>query len=212
MRTIAVTSGLFALLVLALAMTTRVRIVGGGEAATGDAVVAHRAASFITTSGSGAARPDGASTIAAPQLTMPVQSVDPARIADSWGDPRDNGLRPHHGTDIAAPANAPVVAAASGLVEKLHWSVAGGLTVYVRSPDRRWSYYYAHLSSYAPGLHEGQVLKVGDPVGYVGDTGNAGVGNYHLHFGLSRMSPRDGWWQGQPVDPYPSLAGKRTRG
>lgn len=211
MRSIAVATGLFALLVLALAMTTRVRVVGGDQAGGGVAA-SRKATSVLTTPGSGSARPDGAAAITVPRLMMPVQGVDPAQLSDSWGDPRDNGLRVHHGTDIAAPLSTPVVAAAAGRVEKLHWSVAGGMTAYVRSPDRRWSYYYAHLSGYAPGLHEGQLLRAGDPIGYVGDTGNAGVGNYHLHFGLSRMGPHDGWWQGQPVDPYPSLAGKRPPG
>lgn len=147
-----------------------------------------------------------------PPLVVPVAGVARASLADNWGDPRGNGLRAHHGTDIMAQLGQPVRAAAPGVVEKLFISAAGGITAYVRSPDRRWSYYYAHFSAYAPGLHEGQRLKVGDLIGFVGDTGNAGAGNYHLHFGLSRMRPQDGWWQGVPIDPYPSLAGKGRPG
>lgn len=141
-------------------------------------------------------------------LAMPVTSVPREQLRDNWGDPRDNGLRAHHGTDIMAPANTPVIAAAPGTVEKLWSSAAGGTTIYVRSPQRNWTYYYAHLSGYAPGLHEGQVVKTGDPLGFVGDTGNAGAGNYHLHFGLTRMTPEQHWYEGQDVDPYPYLAGK----
>ncbi|OYY68239.1 MAG: peptidase M23 [Sphingomonas sp. 28-63-12] len=143
---------------------------------------------------------------------MPVVGVARTEIADSWGDPRDNGQRAHHGTDIIAPAGMPVVAAAAGVVEKLSVSAAGGTTIYIRSPDRRWSYYYAHLANYAPGLHEGQLVETGEMIGFVGDTGNAGLGNYHLHFGLSQMRTADGWWQGTPIDPYPSLAGKTGPG
>ena len=95
-----------------------------------------------------------------------------------------------------AASGTPVIAAAPGIVEKLFESAAGGTTVYVRSPDRLWTYYYAHLSGYAPGLHEGQVVKTGDPLGFVGDTGNAGAGNYHLHFGLTRTMPEQHWYQG----------------
>lgn len=149
----------------------------------------------------------GAGVSAGILLAVPVVGVARASIADSWGDPRDNGERAHHGTDIMAAAGSPVIAAAPGRVEKLHQSAAGGITAYVRSPAGKWSYYYAHLMGYAPGLHEGQPVRAGDPIGYVGDTGNAGAGNYHLHFGLSRMRPGDRWWQGQPVDPYPLLAG-----
>ena len=146
--------------------------------------------------------PDGA------LLAVPVAGVARSSISDSWGDPRENGLRQHHGTDIMAPGGTPVSAAAPGTVEKLWNSKAGGITIYVRSPQRDWTYYYAHLSGYAPGLHEGQVVKTGDPLGFVGDTGDAGPGNFHLHFGLTRTTPDQHWYQGEDVDPYPYLAGK----
>lgn len=141
-------------------------------------------------------------------LRVPVAGVDRAAIRDSWGDPRDNGLRAHHGTDIMAPGGTPVTAAAPGTIEKLWTSAAGGTTLYVRSPARDWTYYYAHLSAYAPGVHEGQTVRTGDPLGFVGDTGNAGAGNFHLHFGLTRTTPDQHWYQGQDVDPYPYLAGR----
>lgn len=139
-------------------------------------------------------------------LIVPVAGVRRASLADSWGDPRDGGARMHHGTDIPAPANTLVVAAAPGIVEKLFQSVKGGTTLYVRSLDRRWTYYYAHLSGYAADVREGMKVRAGDPLGYVGDTGDAGPGNYHLHFGLSRTQPDQHWWQGEDVDPYPLLA------
>lgn len=141
-------------------------------------------------------------------LIIPVAGVSRAAITDTWGQSRDNGARPHQGTDIMAPAGTPVLAAAAGTIEKLFESGAGGHTLYVRSPDHRWSYYYAHLSAYADGIAAGTNVKAGDLIAYVGDTGNAGLGNYHLHFGMSRMAPGDGWWQGTPVNPYPMLVGR----
>ncbi|MEG3122841.1 M23 family metallopeptidase [Sphingomonas sp. GB1N7] len=141
-------------------------------------------------------------------LAIPVTGVASSAVRDSWGDPRENGLREHHGTDIVAAAGTPVIAAAPGRIEKLWDSAAGGITLYVRSPKRVWLYYYAHLSGYAPGVHEGQVVKAGDPLGFVGDTGNAGAGNYHLHFGLTRTTPEQHWYEGRDVDPYPYLAEK----
>ena len=144
-----------------------------------------------------------------PLLTIPVQGVTRAQILDSWGQSRAGGARAHQATDIMAPGGTPVIAAAPGSVEKLFYSEGGGgITLYVRSPNRQWSYYYAHLARYAPGVAEGMPVRAGDLLGFVGDTGNAGTGNFHLHFAMSHMQPADSWWQGQPVNPYPLLAGR----
>jgi murein DD-endopeptidase MepM/ murein hydrolase activator NlpD len=86
-------------------------------------------------------------------------------------------------------------------------SGGGATTLYIRSPDRRWVYYYAHLSGYAPGIAVGQPVRAGQTIAYVGDTGDAGAGNYHLHFGLQRMGVGDRWYQGEDVNPFPMLAG-----
>lgn len=155
-------------------------------------------------------QPEGApvSLLEHPLLTVPVQGVERRKITDTWGQSRANGARTHQGTDIMAPGGTPVLAAAAGTVEKLFYSNGGGgITLYERSPDKLWQYYYAHLQGYAPGIHEGQIVQAGELLGFVGDTGNAGTGNFHLHFGISRMLPGDGWWKGLPVNPYPLLAG-----
>lgn len=142
---------------------------------------------------------------------MPVQGARWSDIRDSWGDSRGGGSRGHTGTDIMAPGGTPVVAAADGVVEKLFYSDGGGgITAYVRAPDRRLSYYYAHLAGYAPGLREGGRVQAGDPIGRVGDTGNAGAGNTHLHFGIERLLPDEAWHQGRAIDPYPLLARGRA--
>lgn len=141
-------------------------------------------------------------------LTVPVEGVARADIVASWGDPRGGGTRMHRGNDILAPGGTRVLAAADGVVEKMFWSAGGGgNTLYVRSPDGRWTYYYAHLAGYVPGIAEGMRVRAGQPIAYVGDTGNAGVGNTHLHFGMSVMAPGERWHQGRAVDPTPLLAG-----
>lgn len=142
-------------------------------------------------------------------LMIPVAGVAAGQLVDTWGQSRAGGARTHQAIDIMAPGNTPVVAAARGTIEKLFHSEAGGITLYVRSPDRRWSHYYAHLAGYAPGIHEGQKVERGTLLGFVGDTGNAGAGNTHLHFGVSRMTPDAAWHEGVPINPYPLLAGKR---
>ncbi|WP_447407233.1 M23 family metallopeptidase, partial [Clostridium perfringens] len=79
----------------------------------------------------------------------------------------------HHGIDIPAAAGTPVLAAAAGRVEKLFQSARGGTTMYVRSVDGTIVYYYAHLSGYAAGLHEGQAVRAGETIAFVGDSGDA---------------------------------------
>lgn len=141
-------------------------------------------------------------------LVIPVAGVSPGAVTDSWGQARAAGAREHHGTDIMAAGGTPVLAAAAGTVEKLFDSRDGGHTLYVRSGDGRWSYYYAHLAAYAADVREGVRVRAGQHIGFVGDTGNAGPGNYHLHFGVARMAPGERWWAGAPVNPYPLLVGK----
>ncbi|TKD50848.1 M23 family metallopeptidase [Sphingomonas baiyangensis] len=140
-------------------------------------------------------------------LAVPVAGVSRADIASSWGDPRGEG-RVHRGADIMAPAGTSVLAAAEGVVEKRYFSEGGGgIALYIRSPDMRWSYYYAHLSDYAPGIAEGVRVRAGQPIGFVGATGNASPDAPHLHFGMHVMQAGERWWQGRAVDPTPLLAG-----
>ena len=82
----------------------------------------------------------------------------------------------------------------------------GGLTVYQFEPNEKFAYYYAHLDKYADGIKEGQLLKRGDLVGYVGATGDADAKAPHLHFGVVQLTPEKQWWKGTPVNPYPLMA------
>jgi murein DD-endopeptidase MepM/ murein hydrolase activator NlpD len=148
-------------------------------------------------------------TVGPAGLAIPVAGVGPRQLVDTFTQARAGGARVHDAIDIMAATGTPIVSAAPGTVEKLYFSQGGGGTsVYIRSADGRWNYYYAHLSAYAPGLHEGQKVKRGTPVGYVGFSGNANPAGPHLHFAINRMAPGEKWWQGTPINPYPLLAGK----
>jgi peptidoglycan LD-endopeptidase LytH len=181
------------------------------------AIIVIAAVAFGSMLSFGPGRPASAPRRAAPSapaiadesdgLIVPVEGVARSALRDSWGDDRAGGTRAHHGVDIPAPAGSRVVAAGAGTVEKLFQSRLGGTTLYVRSADGRWTHYYAHLAGYAPGVREGSKVRAGDLLGFVGDTGDAGPGNYHLHFGLQRMRPGERWWRGEEVNPYPQLAG-----
>jgi murein DD-endopeptidase MepM/ murein hydrolase activator NlpD len=145
-------------------------------------------------------------------LVLPVQGVRVEQLTDTWGQSREGGKRAHEAIDIMAPGGTLVLSALPGTVEKLFQSDRGGITAYVRTDDGQWQLYYAHLRGYAAGLAEGQHLKQGQVIGYVGDTGDAGPGNYHLHFAINRMQPGQGWWQGTAINPYPILVGANLAG
>jgi peptidoglycan LD-endopeptidase LytH len=135
-------------------------------------------------------------------MIVPVTGIAREAMRDMFNEKRGN--RRHEAIDILAPKGTPVIATDDGVVKKLFTSKPGGLTVYQFDPDQRFCYYYAHLDRYAPGLHEGQLLRRGEILGYVGTTGNAG-NTPHLHFALIRLDKERRWWKGTYVNPYPYL-------
>ena len=141
---------------------------------------------------------------APPPLIVPVAGVRPDQLRDTFSEARAEG-RVHDAIDIPAPLGTPVVAAADGTIVKLFHSDRGGTTIYQLSTDSRFIFYYAHLDRYAEGLAEGHFARQGETIAYVGDTGNAGAGNYHLHFSIAVVSDPKKYWQGVNINPYPLL-------
>ena len=137
-------------------------------------------------------------------LIIPVAGVRADQLLDTFSAARGEG-RVHDAIDIAAPQGTPVLAAAAGKILKLFQSKAGGTTIYQLSSDEKFIYYYAHLDRYAEGLQEGRIVTQGETIAYVGDTGNAGAGNYHLHFSIATTSDPKRWWEGVNINPYPLL-------
>jgi murein DD-endopeptidase MepM/ murein hydrolase activator NlpD len=140
-------------------------------------------------------------------LIIPVAGVVPGQLRDTFDEARSEG-RKHDAIDIMAPQNAPVFAADDGTIARLFLSEKGGTTLYQVDPSGRYEYYYAHLARYAESVSEGKSVKRGEVIAYVGDTGNAGPGNYHLHFEISKLSAPRKWWGGTPINPYPLLKGQ----
>lgn len=148
--------------------------------------------------------------LASRDLLVPVQGIGRDKLQNTFDDARSEG-RVHEAIDILAPRNTPVLAVEDGRIVKLFSSDRGGLTIYQFDPTETYSYYYAHLERYAPGLKEGDRISRGQVIGYVGSTGNAGPDNPHLHFGISRLNEKRSWWEGTPVNPYHVLRGEVER-
>lgn len=140
-------------------------------------------------------------------LAVPVKGVKPEQLLDTFKDARSEG-RVHDAIDIPAPAGTPVIAVAEGEIIKLFQSELGGMTIYQANKDRKLMFYYAHLQRYAEGLVVGKTVWQGETIGYVGDTGNAGTGNYHLHFSIMIVNDPKRYWEGTNVNPYPLLRGR----
>ncbi len=137
-------------------------------------------------------------------LIIPVAGVKPEQLRDTFTESRSEG-RVHDAIDIPAPHGTAVLAVADGSIVKLFQSDRGGTTIYQLSSDQRYVYYYAHLDRYAEGLAEGHFAKQGETIAFVGDTGNAGPGNYHLHFSIAEISNPKDFWHGTNINPYPLL-------
>lgn len=145
-----------------------------------------------------------ASFVGQVHLIIPVAGVQPNQLIDTFDDARTEG-RVHDAIDIMAPADTPVLAAGDGKILKLSQSERGGTTIYQLSADEKMIFYYAHLARYADGLSEGSFVRQGNVIAYVGDTGNAGPGNYHLHFSIALTSDPKRYWEGVNINPYPML-------
>ena len=138
------------------------------------------------------------------KLIIPVAGVRPEQLLDTFSDSRSEG-RVHDAIDIPAPVGTPVYAVADGEIVRLFQSDRGGTTIYQLSVDKKLVFYYAHLQRYADGIANGKFVHQGEVIGFVGDTGNAGVGNYHLHFSIAIVSDPKRYWEGVNINPYPLL-------
>jgi murein DD-endopeptidase MepM/ murein hydrolase activator NlpD len=134
------------------------------------------------------------------KLMIPVRGVQVSALVSSFADARSGHT--HEAIDILAPRGTEVLAVEDGKVAKLFTSAAGGLTIYQFDPGKTFVYYYAHLDSYADGVKEGDEVKRGEVIGYVGTTGNAPKNTPHLHFGISKLGADQRWWGGTALDPF----------
>ena len=75
-----------------------------------------------------------------------------AECADDWGGPRQIG--PHQGNDCFAPFGTPVLAVADGTLNRVGTLPISGNRLWLRSDDGD-SFFYAHLSAFAPGAVDG---------------------------------------------------------
>jgi hypothetical protein len=152
----------------------------------------------------------GARSTAAKPIIFPVFGA--AHFTDDFGDPRAGGR--HQGIDIVAPRKALALAAEPGKVKFWTTSAAAGCMLYLYGASGA-TYYYIHLNNdltrrndnrgkcvpgtaYAAELKNGVKVTAGQPVGFVGDSGDANGIHPHLHFEVHPRGKR-------ATDPFPYL-------
>lgn len=134
------------------------------------------------------------------KLPIPILMGLPlSQIRPDFGDPRGGGTREHEGQDLIAPRGAYVVSPTDAVVTSTGTAESPGKYVYTANPGGE-RFAYMHLDKIE--VRRGDVLKPGDLIGLVGNTGNASGGVTHLHFEI-----RDGR---EPTDPYPRLTREFT--
>jgi murein DD-endopeptidase MepM/ murein hydrolase activator NlpD len=118
--------------------------------------------------------------------------------AGRFGAPRSGHT--HEGQDVMAACGTPLVAARGGKVQYAGYQSAAGNYIVIDGRGTGYDFMYAHLAEPSP-LHTGETVRTGQPIGIVGDTGDAQ--GCHLHF---EMWTPPGWYEGgSPVDPLPYL-------
>jgi murein DD-endopeptidase MepM/ murein hydrolase activator NlpD len=128
----------------------------------------------------------------------------PASFGDTFGAFRgDVAGNWHHGDDIFAPLGAPVLACAEGTVFSVGWNDVGGNRLWLRDGQGN-AFYYAHLSAFSPAARNGEHVKAGEVLGFVGNTGDAEGTPYHLHFEIHPVGLLALGYDGA-VDPTPYL-------
>ena len=106
--------------------------------------------------------------------------LDGARLSSGYGSrihPVLGGRRGHKGVDLAAPTGTPIYATADGFVSKAKWFSSYGLFVSIEHGGKLQTR-YAHMSRL--NVADGQQVKKGDVIGFVGSTGRST--GPHLHY------------------------------
>lgn len=132
------------------------------------------------------------------RLPIPVDGVKPQKLTDTWYASRSSG-RVHEGIDIMASRGTKVYSSTEGVIMSLRNNNLGGKVIWLLGPSGAY-HYYAHLNDHRRGLKEGDYVKRGELIGYVGNTGNARHTAPHLHYGLYLNGKGRG-----AVNPYPYL-------
>lgn len=175
---------------------------------------------------------------AAQAICFPVLDT-PTQYYGNFGAPRDGGARSHEGEDIMGTAMFRIVAPVDGVIysggggrDGIRWSGTGDGEHSLRMRgDDGYVYAFLHMNNdtpgadtrgvdagdgqatynqvFGPGIAPGVRVRAGQLLGYMGDSGNAGEGNDHLHFEIRTTTNPSSPWGSTAVNPKPFLDAAR---
>ena len=134
----------------------------------------------------------------------------PVSYSNTWGASRSGGARQHVGTDMMGRKLQPLLAARDG---RIGWTRTDGNNMLTVRDEDGWSYVYIHINNdspgtddganpkewmFFPGIESGVEVTAGQPIAYMGDSGNAEGTSPHNHFEIKKPD-------GTNVNPYWSL-------
>lgn len=132
---------------------------------------------------SGHAQIQNLGTTPVAEIPVPVLGVELSDLTKNFGDPRGGGARTHQGLDIMAREGTPIVSPTDAVIVRTGNGVNSGIYIRTANPGGE-NFVYMHLSAIASGIDNGDFVKRGEIIGFVGNTGNASGGAAHLHFEL----------------------------
>lgn len=120
---------------------------------------------------------------------MPVSNKDLTRTASGWGlriHPIYKIVRFHNGIDFTAPVGTEVYVTGDGVVEKIISSRRGYGNHIIVNHGYGYKTLYAHLDRF--NVRQGQKVKRGDVIAYVGNTGLSIAPHLHYEVELNGMN------------------------
>ncbi|EPR12055.1 M23 family metallopeptidase [Ruminiclostridium papyrosolvens] len=150
-------------------------------------------------------------TKAGPENGQPQRETTSTEIqytythSDDFGAQRTfGGDRAHEGNDIITDGGVPIVSITDGVIRDMNWNNFGGNIVGVLT-DKDTYFYYAHMRGFNTAFHEGDRVKAGDVLGYVGNTGYGPPGtsgmfitHLHLQIGIKLEGQKERFY----INPY----------
>lgn len=126
-------------------------------------------------------------------IFLPVLQVPLSNVLNNFNDYR--GGRNHIGVDIVAPKGTPIVSPTDAVIANMGNGPTSGLFIATVNPGGE-TFVYMHLHEFAKNIYPAKLVRQGDVIGFVGNTGNAQGTKDHLHFEILKNGP---------TDPYPRI-------